>query len=83
MIDRICPFRVAASRCSPAPPPSRTAPAAFNDAEILEVARKIERAEGSTYRINHKEVRARDVQILFADASTGSRSPAMRCGWSM
>ena len=56
---------------------SRTAPAAFNDAEILEVARKIERAEGSTYRINHKEVRARDVQILFADASTGSRSPAM------
>ncbi len=55
----------------------RTAPAAFNDAEILEVARKIEREEGSTYRINHKEVRARDVQILFADASTGSRSPSM------
>ena len=55
----------------------RTAPAAFNDAEILEIARKIEREEGSTYRINHKEVRARDVQILFADASTGSRSPSM------
>ena len=33
--------------------------------------------QGSTYRINGKEVRARDVQILFADASTGSRSPAL------
>ena len=32
---------------------------------------------GSTYRINGREVRARDVQILFADASTGSQSPAL------
>ena len=55
----------------------RTAPAAFNDAEVLEVSRKIEREEGSTYRVNGKEVRARDVQLLFADASTGARSPAM------
>jgi chromosome segregation protein len=55
----------------------RTAPAAFNDAEMLEITRRIEREEGSVYRINHKEVRARDVQILFADASTGSRSPSM------
>jgi chromosome segregation protein len=55
----------------------RTAPAAFNDAELLEVSRKIERDEGSTYRINGREVRARDVQILFADAATGARSPAM------
>ena len=55
----------------------RTAPAAFNDAEILEVSRKIEREEGSTYRVNGREVRARDVQLLFADASTGARSPAM------
>jgi chromosome segregation protein len=55
----------------------RTAPAAFNDADVLEVSRKIEREEGSTYRINGKEVRARDVQILFADAATGSRSPAL------
>ena len=56
---------------------ARTAPAAFNDAEILEVTRRIEREQGSTYRINGREVRARDVQILFADASTGSRSPAL------
>jgi chromosome segregation protein len=54
-----------------------TAPAAFNDAEILEVSRKIAREEGSTYRINGREVRARDVQILFADAATGARSPAL------
>ena len=55
----------------------RTAPAAFNDAEELDVSRKIERESGSTYRINGREVRARDVQLLFADASTGARSPAM------
>ncbi len=55
----------------------RTAPAAFNDSEVLEVTRRIEREEGSVYRVNGKEVRARDVQLLFADASTGARSPAM------
>ncbi len=55
----------------------RSAPSAFNDEELLNIARHIEREAGSTYRINGKEVRARDVQILFADASTGSRSPAL------
>jgi chromosome segregation protein len=55
----------------------RLAPAAFNDAETLEISRRIEREEGSTYRINGREVRARDVQILFADAATGARSPAL------
>jgi chromosome segregation protein len=55
----------------------RTAPAQFNDSEAIEVTRRIEREKGSTYRINGKEVRARDVQILFADASTGARSPAL------
>ena len=55
----------------------RTAPAAFNDSEWLEITRRIEREEGSTYRINGKEVRAKDIQLLFADASTGARSPAM------
>ncbi|TBW34946.1 chromosome segregation protein SMC, partial [Siculibacillus lacustris] len=51
--------------------------AAFADADLLEVTRRIERESGSAYRINGREVRARDVQLLFADASTGSRSPAM------
>jgi chromosome segregation protein len=55
----------------------RTAPAAFNDADMLEVTRRIERESGSTYRVNGREVRARDVQLLFADASTGARSPAL------
>src|SRR5829696_7788927 len=55
----------------------RTAPAAFNDTELLEISRRIEREEGSTYRVNGKEVRARDVQILFADAATGARSPSL------
>src|SRR6476469_1221100 len=56
---------------------SRTAPAQFNGEATLDVTRRIEREQGSTYRINGREVRARDVQILFADASTGARSPAL------
>jgi chromosome segregation protein len=56
---------------------TRSAPAAFNDQDSLEIARRIERDTGSNYRINGREVRARDVQILFADASTGARSPAL------
>jgi len=55
----------------------RRAPAAYNDSPVLEVVRRIDRGEGSTYRINGREVRARDVQLLFADASTGSNSPAL------
>jgi len=55
----------------------RTAPAMVNDAEILEITRRIERDAGSNYRINGRDVRARDVQILFADAATGARSPAL------
>jgi chromosome segregation protein len=55
----------------------RKAPAAFNEYDSLEIARRIEREAGSTYRVNGREVRARDVQLLFADASTGSRSPAL------
>ncbi len=55
----------------------RSAPAAFNDADELQVSRRIEREAGSLYRINGKEARAKDVQLLFADASTGARSPSM------
>jgi chromosome segregation protein len=55
----------------------RTAPAAFNDADTLEVSRRIMREQGSVFRVNGREVRARDVTVLFADASTGSRSPAL------
>ena len=55
----------------------RKAPALFNDSETLEVSRRITREQGSVFRVNGREVRARDVAMLFADASTGSRSPAL------
>ncbi|WAC49023.1 chromosome segregation protein SMC [Asticcacaulis sp. SL142] len=55
----------------------RLAPQPFTDQPVLEVARRIDRGAGSTYKVNGKEVRARDVQLLFADASTGANSPAL------
>lgn len=55
----------------------RRAPAELNNADELEVSRKIERSVGSTYKVNGKNVRMRDVQILFADSSIGSHSPAL------
>jgi len=55
----------------------RLAPASFNDADSLEIVRRITRDAGSAYKVNTKDVRARDVQMLFADASTGAHSPAL------
>ncbi|MEM7172244.1 MAG: chromosome segregation protein SMC [Pseudomonadota bacterium] len=55
----------------------RTAPAAFNDQDELEVSRRIDRGCGSTYRVNGKEVRAKDVQLLFADAASGAHSTSL------
>ena len=55
----------------------RTAPAEFNDADTLEVTRRIEREVGSAYRVNGKDARARDIRLLFEDAATGARSPAL------
>ncbi|MEQ8695745.1 MAG: AAA family ATPase, partial [Bauldia litoralis] len=55
----------------------RTAPSAFNNFDELEVVRRIERDSGSSYRVNGQDVRARDVQLLFADLSTGARSTAI------
>ncbi|MBM5788011.1 MAG: chromosome segregation protein SMC, partial [Pelagibacterales bacterium] len=49
----------------------------FRDTPEIEVRRRIEKDKGSNYYINGKEVRARDVQILFADLSTGAHSPSM------
>ncbi len=56
---------------------ARKAPAEFNGSDVLEIARRIERDMGSAYRINGQDVRARDVKILFEDAATGARSPAL------
>ncbi len=55
----------------------RLAPAGFNDADHLEINRRITRDVGSAFKVNGKDVRARDVQMLFADASTGAHSPAL------
>ncbi|MES2988474.1 MAG: AAA family ATPase, partial [Pseudomonadota bacterium] len=43
----------------------------------FEVVRRIERGAGSAYRINGRDVRAKDVGLVFADAATGAHSPAL------
>jgi len=55
----------------------RLAPAGFNEEDQLEIVRRITRDVGSAYKVNTKDARARDVQMLFADASTGAHSPAL------
>jgi chromosome segregation protein len=42
-----------------------------------EVTRRIERGSGSAYRLDGRDVRAKDVSLLFADAATGAHSPAL------
>ncbi|NML11844.1 chromosome segregation protein SMC [Sphingobium sp. AR-3-1] len=54
----------------------------FNAVEVgadgeLEVTRRIERGAGSAYRANGRDVRAKDVSLVFADAATGPHSPAL------
>lgn len=48
-----------------------------DDREELQVTRRIERGAGSAYRINGRDVRAKDVSLIFADAATGAHSPAL------
>ena len=52
----------------------KKAPAIFNHYDEIEITRKIEREKGSVYRVNGKQVRARDIQLIFADNGTGARS---------
>ena len=56
---------------------ARIAPPIFNDDDTLEVSRVITKGQGSKYKVNNKTVRAKDIQLLFADASTGANSPAL------
>ena len=51
--------------------------AQYKNTPEIEIKRKLEKDKGSKYFINGKEVRAKDVQILFADLSTGPHSPSM------
>ncbi len=57
--------------------PGRDAPKPYNEIPEIEIVRRIERGMGSDYRVNGREVRARDVQLLFADAATGAHSAAL------
>ena len=54
----------------------RTAAGAYGEFDTIEISRRIEREAGSVYRINGRDVRQRDVQIFFADASSGAGSTA-------
>ena len=56
---------------------SKEGPTQFKEFEEISIKRKIEKDKGSKYFINDKEVRARDVQTLFADLSTGAHSPSL------
>ena len=56
---------------------NKEGPTQYNEFDEITVRRKIEKDKGSKYYINEKEVRARDVQTLFADLSTGAHSPSL------
>ena len=55
----------------------KSGPIQFKELETINIKRRIVKDKGSRYFINDKEVRARDVQTLFADLSTGAHSPSM------
>ncbi|MGR3614902.1 MAG: chromosome segregation SMC family protein [Paracoccaceae bacterium] len=55
----------------------RLAPSGFNENDTVDIVRRITRDIGSAYKTNGKDVRARDVQMLFADASSGAHSQAL------
>ena len=59
----------------------RLAPAGFNDNDQFDIVRRITRDAGSAYKIGGKDVRARDVQMLFADASTGAHPGPAAGSW--
>jgi len=55
----------------------RTAPPEFNSSDTLEVMRRLKRGAGSSYKLNGRTVRGKDIKLLFADASTGANSPSL------
>jgi len=55
----------------------KNGPLQYKELDIINIKRRITKDKGSRYFINDKEVRARDVQTLFADLSTGAHSPSM------
>jgi len=55
----------------------KNGPLQYKELDLINIKRRIIKDKGSRYFINDKEVRARDVQTLFADLSTGAHSPSM------
>jgi len=55
----------------------KNGPLQYKELDVVNIKRRIVKDKGSRYFINDKEVRARDVQKLFADLSTGAHSPSM------
>ena len=56
---------------------NKSGPIQYKDFDDIEIRRKIEKDKGSKFYINNKEVRAKDVQMFFADLSTGAHSPSL------
>ena len=56
---------------------TKDGPIQYKNLEQIEIKRKIEKDKGSKFYINHKEVRAKDAQMFFADLSTGAHSPSI------
>jgi len=56
---------------------TKEGPIQYKNLEQVEIRRKIEKDKGSKFYINHKEVRAKDAQMFFADLSTGAHSPSI------
>lgn len=48
----------------------------FGDDKLI-VSRHLERGVGSFYKINNKDVRAKDISILFSDSGSGPRSSSI------
>ena len=56
---------------------AKDGPIQYKNLDQVEIRRKIEKDKGSKFYINHKEVRAKDAQMFFADLSTGAHSPSI------
>ncbi|WOR15564.1 chromosome segregation protein SMC [Hyphomonas sp. FCG-A18] len=56
---------------------ARMAPPEFNGSDTLEILRRLKRGAGSTYKLNGRTVRGKDIKLIFADASTGANSPSL------
>lgn len=57
--------------------PDRLGPPDFKDLKTLTVSRRLDRGDGSTYRVNGNQVKAKEVQVLYKDAGMGAGSSAL------